>query len=420
MRERDPDNERPVISFLTTPRPFILILILGICVHLATATDGSLRPSPPKIVYWDAFPNVSASSLPSDEQGCFYLVFKSDQRISIDHNVGDVELTGSKLVCPENPTIYKYTVSKGSNKTPTAGYIPVVLDNVTIDFGFLNTLNKSDFSISNADDGDRIPQILTLMGDCPSDLKEDIWVFVIAPNGLYYPQSQDPCNISWRTPRVGGRWEIRVGFGQPEEVGEYFGIVLTVADQNASREISDTLKLWCDDGIYTGWNSLPAGVAEVQRITVIRNPNIWAPAPNISNANLRGDVSFSNISENDPVPFQKKIDGNCTRDHEGDIWVLVYPTNARWYPQSINPTSGVHTLEANGTWRTMGTFGGVDSNIREPFDVVVVLANDTASKKFAEKQREWSETKPPHYQGLLTIELPHGIEEKDRVRVYRR
>ncbi|HPJ30062.1 MAG TPA: hypothetical protein PLZ42_01580 [Methanothrix sp.] len=394
-------------------------MIMAMCSPIISVSDGN-GIKPPIVRYcWDAFPNVSVSVDPSDEPGCFNLVFKSDQRISVDHDVGAVELTGSRLVCPENLTTYEIIVSSGSVKT--TDYKSVSPDNVTVDLGYLQTMNKSDFSISNVADGDRVPQILTLMGTCPTDLKEDIWVFVVAPNGLYYPQSPDACNISWRTPKVNGRWEARVGFGQPEEVGEYFGLVLTVADQNASRDISDTLNLWCEDGVYTGWKRLPPGVAEAQRITVVRNAEIWAPAPNISNANLHGEVSFINISKNDPanpVPVQMNIDGNCTSDHEGDIWVLVYPTSARWYPQSISPCGGVHTFEANETWRTTVTFGGVDKNIGEPFDIVAVLANRTASNFFDKKQREWCEA--DNYTGYLTIELPQGIEEKDRVRVYRK
>lgn len=375
----------------------------------------------------DLFPDAVIQVNPKevDLGGCSELTWKvtNGEGALIDHGIGSVDLTGSISVCPEENTTYTLKAFNGTYFTLDYDTLVVaeskVVESVINDGEGVSEIKISDFSISNVVDGDRVPQIMTIIGDCPLDLEEDIWLFVISPNGLYYPQSPDACNASWSTPKIGGRWEARVGLGQPGDVGEYFGIVLTVADQNASREISDALRLWCNEGVYTGWKRLPPGVMEIQRITVIRNADIWAPAPNISNANLRGDVSFSNISEDDPVPFQMKIDGNCTRDHEGDIWVLVYPTNARWYPQSINPESGVHTLEANGTWRTMGTFGGVDSNIGEPFDVVVVLANDTASKKFAEKQREWSETEPPYYPGLLTIELPQGIEEKDRVRVYR-
>jgi hypothetical protein len=415
MVERRLDLERTLMSFLTASKPLTSILIIAICSSIFAISDGSgMTPPPPQP---EAFPNVSVSVEPSDEPDCCYLVFKGDESISVDHGVGSVELTGSISVCPENSTTYTITVSRGNFTTKDS--IPVNIDNVTADLGRLPTVIKSDFSISNVEDGDRVPQILTLMGTCPPDLKEDIWIFVISPNGLYYPQSPDACNISWRTPNVNGRWETRVGFGQPEEVGAYFGLVLTVADREASENISDSLKEWCDSGVYTGWKRLPPGVTEVQRITVVRNPDIFAPAPNISDTRLRGDVSFANISENDTVPFHMDIDGNCTNDLDGDIWVLVYPTNARWYPQSINP-GVVDTFKAGGTWRTTGYFGGKESNFGEPFDVVVVLANGTASRTFSEKQRAWSETETPNYPGLLTIELPPGIEEKDRVRVYRR
>jgi hypothetical protein len=425
MEDGYPDKKGIGLSFLTVLSGLTLILIIVICSSTCVVSQ-SLDIPVSDVHYWGPFPNVSIAADPNEIYvgDCSSLTWDvtNAENVLIDPGLGSVELIGSISVCPESTTTYTLKACNGLFCTR---------DYVTLNVKDLNdgsddiiggerilASNNSDISISNVADGDRVPQILTLIGRYPSDLKEDIWVFVVAPNGLYYPQSINACDSKWRTPKVDGKWEVRVGFGQPEEVGEYYGLVLTVADQNASRDISDTLKLWCDSGVYTGWNRLPPGVTEVRRITVVRNPDIFAPAPNISDVHLNGEVSFFNISENDTVPFQMNIDGNCTSDLGGEIWVLVYPTNARWYPQSVNPCGGVHTFEADGTWRTMGTFGGEESNIGEPFDVVVVLANESASKKLDEKQKEWCEA--GDYKGFYTIELPQGIEEKDRVRVYRK
>lgn len=268
---------------------------------------------------------------------------------------------------------------------------------------------------TNVSDGDKVAQTITLIGEYPVDLIDDVWVFVVPPDGLYYPQSMNACE-GQRTPKVNGKWEMRIGLGGPDNDGEFFQIVLTVADAQASQFVVNTLQEWCQAGKYPGWRNLPQGVTEKRRITVIRTAEKWGPAPAISNIQLPEEVFFTNIADKGEVPQSLTIVGTYTSGVTEDIWVLAYPTNGRWYPQSTNACTGIHTLKAAGQWQVPANFGSAQ-NIGEPFDIVVVLANAEASAFFDAKQRQWCEAGT--YPGLLTIEIPQGIAEKSRIRVYR-
>ena len=274
----------------------------------------------------------------------------------------------------------------------------------------------SDFDIANVADGDTVAQAITLIGNYPRYLEDDIWLFVVSPDGYYYPQSVNPSNDTWRAPKNNGKWEMWAGLGTFDEVDEFFDIVLTVADSSSSQYISNSLKDWYESNYYPGWRRLPSGVTEVERITVIRGADRWGPAPEISNADIPGEFSFSNIADGDRVPWRINIVGNSSSDLESDLWVLVYAPNGRWYPQSVDPCNGDHVRKYGWMWEVPGYFGG-DGNIGEAFDVVAVLADETASEFFDAKQREWCNA--GDFTGFLTIELPPGVDEKDRVRVYR-
>jgi len=273
------------------------------------------------------------------------------------------------------------------------------------------------FEIINVEDGEGVAQNINLVGEYPTNFDDDIWLFVVAPNGYYYPQSMNASDDTWRTPKVNGKWEMLVGLGMLDEVDEFFDIVLAVTDADTSQVISNFLKDWWGSDYYPGWSSLPSDVSEVKRITVIRIKDRWGPAPDISNADLSGNVSFINIEDGDSVPWRINVLGNCSPDLEEDIWLLLYAPSGRWYPQSLDPCRGTHVQKSGQMWEVPAYFGGENANIGEAFDVVAVLANDTASEFFDTTQKEWCDA--GDYPGFLTIELPPGIDEKDRARVYR-
>ncbi len=266
---------------------------------------------------------------------------------------------------------------------------------------------------TNIKDGDSVAHTMTLIADYSGELDNDLWVFVMSPNGRYYPQSMDSCRGAI-TPKVNGKWEMRIGLGQglPNETGDKFDIVLAVAKSSLdSQFISLNLMAWCVNKSPSGFETLPIEVSEVYRITnVIRTSEMWGKTPNVSNAQLEGNVSITNLSDGDVVTNTKLIVGQYTPATQDDIWVLVYPTYGRWYPQSESPCRAVHTRRIGGQWQVPTQFG--DSEV---FDVVVVLATREANEFFETRQKMWC--KAGYYPGLLTIELPSGIDEKARVRV---
>jgi hypothetical protein len=266
----------------------------------------------------------------------------------------------------------------------------------------------------NVADGARVAQTITFIAEASRDIEGEPWVFVVPPNGRYYPQSGEPCR-GLKTPATGHRWETRIGLGNETSAGELYDIVLAIAETRLDSEFVETkLMAWCRDSDYPGFEMLPNELTEVYRINdVIRTDERWADAPAVSNAQLGGRVTVTNLSNGDTVSDRVTLTGTY-QDADDDIWVLVYPTFGRWYPQSENPCDGVHTQKDGASWAVPVLFG---NDPGAPFDVVVVAANAEASAAFDQWQRTWCHS--GFYRGLMTIDLPEGIEEKARVRVYR-
>lgn len=269
----------------------------------------------------------------------------------------------------------------------------------------------------NLRDGDQVEQTITLMGDLPPNLKGDLWVFIVPPNGMLYPQSPNACKGAG-TPKLGNRWELRVGFGGADDEGIPFTLVLADADAAASQAIADTLRQWCRANNFPGMQALPAGATELgPRVGVTRNAGRWGPAPAIPSTRLPGQVALTSVADGDQVTQRQLLKGTYTGDVVDTIWVLVHASNGRWYPQSANACTGIHAQMVGGTWQVLAGFGG-PANAGEPFDVVVALANADAHAALAVQQKQWCEAN--NYAGYLTIELPAGLAEQARVRVVRK
>jgi hypothetical protein len=270
--------------------------------------------------------------------------------------------------------------------------------------------------ITSVAEGDRVAQTITLIGTYPANLADDLWVLILPPNERYYPQSLNACNRE-RTPKINGRWEMRVGFGGPNNVGEPFRIVLTTANAQASQVILDTLSAWCQANNFPGLEQLPPGLTILEQITVTRTAEKSGLAPALSNTTLPGQIAITNPIDNAQVPQSLTVMGTYAPEVTNDIWVLLYALNGRWYPQSSDACSGMHTQKADGQWQVQAYFGGA-GNVSEPFDIVVVLADQRASAALDAKQRQWCAEN--NYPGWLTIELPEGLAEKSRIRVVRK
>jgi len=212
---------------------------------------------------------------------------------------------------------------------------------------------------------------------------------VVPPNGRYYPQSAEACR-GLKTPTTGHRWETRIGLGNETSTGELYDIVLAVAETPFETEFIETkLMAWCRDSDFPGFEQLPAELTEVYRIKdIVRTEERWANAPKVSNAQLDGQIFITNLSNGDTVGDRVIVTGTY-QDTSDDIWVLVYPTFGRWYPQSSNACDGVHTQQDAGTWEVPALFG---NDPGAPFDLIVVTANAEASAAFDRWQRTWCQS----------------------------
>jgi hypothetical protein len=278
-------------------------------------------------------------------------------------------------------------------------------------------------SIDNATDlkdGIEVARFNTAIGEYIfNDTFKFIWTFVVPPTGeLYYPQySCDRIGVA----AVNGKWESRIGLGNDnaDEVGSFFDIVVMLADAQADQSLINTIKKMCADKKWGGLEKkeLPKGLIDGQRIRVIRKNESFGPAPSIPNSGqLSGDISITDndITDGAKVPPSRKIHGSFSSSMTSDIWILVYSTNGRWYPQSIDPCKEIHTIKAGDKWQGSASFTGKS---RDAFDLVVVAATSDASKFLSDFQKSCCEN-DNNYPGLSTIQLPEGLTEKSRIRVY--
>jgi hypothetical protein len=125
-------------------------------------------------------------------------------------------------------------------------------------------------------------------------------------------------------------------------------------------------------------------------------------------------VTITSPAEDDTVGAEMAVDGTYV-NVEDDIWVLVVPSHGRWYPQSEFPCEATHVIKGNGQWQAPKVTIGDEPGY--PFDIVVVSASEEASAFFDSRLKLWC--KASYYPGLRTIDLPPGLHEQDRIRVYR-
>ncbi len=96
--------------------------------------------------------------------------------------------------------------------------------------------------------------------------------------------------------------------------------------------------------------------------------------------------------------------------HDMDIWVLLKPSDDKYYPQSDYSNT---SYKRNGEWQVLTRFGGDKG---EAYDVIVYEADAEASAFFTATIEAWKEALS--YPGLEETELPGGAKELQRVTVY--
>ncbi|MEM9857816.1 MAG: hypothetical protein AAF843_10685 [Bacteroidota bacterium] len=98
--------------------------------------------------------------------------------------------------------------------------------------------------------------------------------------------------------------------------------------------------------------------------------------------------------------------------HEKDIWVLLKPSDNRYYPQSDHTNT---SYKLDGEWQVVTRFGGDHG---EKYELIVYETDADASSFFSTTIEDWNKQKS--YPGLEQDEIPAGAAEVDRVGVYLR
>lgn len=101
--------------------------------------------------------------------------------------------------------------------------------------------------------------------------------------------------------------------------------------------------------------------------------------------------------------------GVYPKGHDKDIWVLLRPSDQKYYPQSDYTNT---SYKENGKWQVVTRFGG-DSG--ETFDLVVYETDSLASEFFSKTIAKWK--KEDNYEGLSSAMLPPDAKEIDRIQV---
>ena len=104
--------------------------------------------------------------------------------------------------------------------------------------------------------------------------------------------------------------------------------------------------------------------------------------------------------------------GVYPESHKKDIWVMIRPTDDRYYPQSDHTNT---SYKRDGEWQVVTRFGG---DMGEAYDLIIYEADSTASSFFSSTIEKWKEAE--EYPGLLLEEMPAGAKEVDRLEVYTR
>lgn len=94
---------------------------------------------------------------------------------------------------------------------------------------------------------------------------------------------------------------------------------------------------------------------------------------------------------------------------EKDIWLLLKPTDNRYYPQSDHTNV---SYKRNGEWQVITRFGGDQG---EKFELFVYETDAAASEFFSATIAQWKAQLS--YPGLNFEELPPGASEAERLTV---
>jgi hypothetical protein len=111
--------------------------------------------------------------------------------------------------------------------------------------------------------------------------------------------------------------------------------------------------------------------------------------------------------EGDSVQCRILTMGVYPESHDKDIWVLLKPSDNRYYPQSDHTNT---SYKRNGEWQVITRFGGDKG---ESYEIIVYETDASTSQFFSSTIESWKEAES--YPGLELEDIPSGATEVDRI-----
>ena len=112
---------------------------------------------------------------------------------------------------------------------------------------------------------------------------------------------------------------------------------------------------------------------------------------------------------NDAVKCRILTMGVYPEGHDKDIWVLLKPSDDKYYPQSDWTNT---SYKEKGEWQVVTRFGG---DAGETYELIVYETDTEASTYFSDTITKWKAA--DDYVGLELKELPDGATEVERITV---
>jgi len=120
-------------------------------------------------------------------------------------------------------------------------------------------------------------------------------------------------------------------------------------------------------------------------------------------------VQITSPVKGDSVKCRILTMGVYPEPHDKDIWVLLKPSDNKYYPQSDHTNT---SYKRNGEWQVITRFGGDKGEV---FEIIVYETDKSASQFFSTTIQSWKDLLS--YPGLDPEELPAGAVEVDRISV---
>jgi len=140
-------------------------------------------------------------------------------------------------------------------------------------------------------------------------------------------------------------------------------------------------------------------------------PRILGPAINDLQVKITSHENCDDIPSGKHIPVEGTYDGNLTGR---EIWVLIYASDHKYYPQSSNACQKLPAEASGGHWTT-----ALFDLTAEQIDIVVAVTDDDseASQDFKEWVRQVGCPEPGEEFPGGIFNLPDGLTEMDAITV---